>query len=934
MSNFPIIRYRGFDTWIPETDIDDIDAKGNVLTDVSNISFRNGYIENVHSPESVTLPANVQADIDAGYELLTTKGFTHSTQGYVAFYALYKLISGQHTLKFYVDNTLLNIDEMSSSITFDAKPTNISYNVVNDQLKINLNVNVTYSAIDSGKTVIANLTLAYLPDTIDYITTKVGEAKVQLSIPPAPLDDLSASGTYTGNQTKTYNIQIDSTGTPDTFKWNVNGGSYTTGVAITGLPQALTDGVYIVFDNTTGHGLSTQWDIVATNGLTRQAGWYLYPRWLGWSMENDANLLNRPNPADIEDFEDSTYYYNITFPASTSISSPFTIDSSVKYLGSKSALGSTSDGYLYIVSGGSIYDPYFNMAFQNIVNPRILNFYALTSVNKSVIIEIHNITTGADSNISIATEIIQTNGNWAYIEIELDLPDGTYDLELRQMPVKAVGWTGDEYDWADTWEFNKLNIDNFSFTTGNNEKAVLIAKYFDGQRARLVDGSYMGNQVTIKMAAIDYRISEYEIYRPGSNSPTIYFLWGTVSPDGEWEFNGTNITKTLSLKETTNSLNFNYNLTEKDSVNNQRYIYSEISHKGRVYFVNNDYKVYQSHILPNLTIQADSFPYNEEESFGYFIVDQSRINKALAVTPTNNMIIFTDNGIYVYYIQAATRGVFRSLRMSSGSIAITNSKSISRSVTGDPATDGLFWVDYNGVYFYNGDNRPPVNLILNTHEIFWNNISKTDKDSAIGFYNPVLREYWLQIGNRIYAYELPYRKWRKYLFSNQGINEFQGISNNIIYWRTGNGITKYDVTNLSYEPLSIITPWSETNLTEIHHKILQGIYLIFGDGDATTLWVRIFVDDYLLSDYSLDTSVRVHKLLTPLGIRYKRIRFYIFATIPPFNNEHIIIKEFGYLYTDDANEALVMEPIDIANISVYNSTATNWESITNKVWGI
>lgn len=64
-----------------------------------------------------------------------------------------------------------------------------------------------------------------------------------------------------------FEIEITATGTPDVFRWRKNGGSYTTGVNITGSAQTLSDGVTITFDGTvggahdptTGHTLNDKW---------------------------------------------------------------------------------------------------------------------------------------------------------------------------------------------------------------------------------------------------------------------------------------------------------------------------------------------------------------------------------------------------------------------------------------------------------------------------------------------------------------------------------------------------------------------------------------------------------------------------------------------------------------------------------------------------
>lgn len=78
------------------------------------------------------------------------------------------------------------------------------------------------------------------------------------------LNDATSGGTYTTTATHTYTVIIDATGTPDTFKWKKDSGSFTTGVSITGSAQTLTDGITITFAATTGHTLNDQWVITVT----------------------------------------------------------------------------------------------------------------------------------------------------------------------------------------------------------------------------------------------------------------------------------------------------------------------------------------------------------------------------------------------------------------------------------------------------------------------------------------------------------------------------------------------------------------------------------------------------------------------------------------------------------------------------------------------
>ncbi|MDD5305555.1 MAG: hypothetical protein PHS14_20845 [Elusimicrobia bacterium] len=72
-------------------------------------------------------------------------------------------------------------------------------------------------------------------------------------------DDLTGAGTYTGSVMATYEVEIDATGSPDTYKWRKNGGAYTTGVNATTGPVVLSDGITVTFGSATGHSVGDKW---------------------------------------------------------------------------------------------------------------------------------------------------------------------------------------------------------------------------------------------------------------------------------------------------------------------------------------------------------------------------------------------------------------------------------------------------------------------------------------------------------------------------------------------------------------------------------------------------------------------------------------------------------------------------------------------------
>jgi len=78
------------------------------------------------------------------------------------------------------------------------------------------------------------------------------------------LEDLAASGTYTGTEPATFTVKITNVAaSPDQFQWKKNDGSFSSGVGITGAAQTLSDGVQITFSAIDGHTLNDQWVIIA-----------------------------------------------------------------------------------------------------------------------------------------------------------------------------------------------------------------------------------------------------------------------------------------------------------------------------------------------------------------------------------------------------------------------------------------------------------------------------------------------------------------------------------------------------------------------------------------------------------------------------------------------------------------------------------------------
>ena len=77
----------------------------------------------------------------------------------------------------------------------------------------------------------------------------------------AGLNDATWGSSAANAASAYYEVVIDHTGTPDSFKWRKNGGAWTEDVAITGAAQTLDEGQTITFAATTGHTAGDQWVI-------------------------------------------------------------------------------------------------------------------------------------------------------------------------------------------------------------------------------------------------------------------------------------------------------------------------------------------------------------------------------------------------------------------------------------------------------------------------------------------------------------------------------------------------------------------------------------------------------------------------------------------------------------------------------------------------
>jgi hypothetical protein len=378
---------------------------------------------------------------------------------------------------------------------------------------------------------------------------------------------------------------------------------------------------------------------------------------------------------------------------------------------------------------------------------------------------------------------------------------------------------------------------------------------------------------------------------PGSIrwSPLTSGYWEHVIPADEWHF------------DSSITLNTNYGLNYNVKVNNDTRIYKEITYRHRQYFVNGNEKLYMSHIAGSGLAQPDSFPYNKEVEFGYLLTEENAVNIGLAVTPLDEVIIFTENKSYVYYMQITNSSVVRKIKAVNGSVGLTSANALPLDFSGHSEGMNLFWIDKQGAYLYAGGRNEPKSVTNGTHRNYWLNLSNDLKSNAVVSYNRMKREYWIILENTIIIFEESYGTFKKYKF-DFNIKEVIGTSQDKFYllgndgkmyvidYKSTNRLDGYVITHESTNTIIIgqypISSW------EWQHKILQDLYVAFKNNTSGYLDYTIIADETELEVIKLSTDMLRETVTSPLLVRYGKIAIKLF--IP---STITCIKEFGYSFS-------------------------------------
>lgn len=615
--------------------------------------------------------------------------------------------------------------------------------------------------------------------------------------------------------------------------------------------------------------------------IKRSAGWYLCPRWLGWN------------------------YTDITYTSATG---------NENYPAGETTFNTTPDTHIvytedagqwfkdsYIPTGGGTYS-------------------ALTTVTKDKVLKLEH--SQEIQRVVIEYKVVNVPADYLQTVINFDFDGDVYQEVWTQDSLeRSYGLTktltlekGIHFNTVTTFvniysstafteDVGLLTVKSVSIDYGNTAKQIVtIAKYFDGQRALVKEYGYSSFPASykIKIEEIDWRVTEFEVYAKSSNE-TIAYLLNTNLINSNFVDGVTGyLICGISSVYSSVTLNFNYGLGATVRVDNQKKIYDEVVYRGRVYFVNNDFRVYQSHIAGNAKVQPDSFPYDEDSSFGYFEIAKDDINKALCVTPMDELCIITDKNNYVYSIEGGAGIPLKRLKSINGGQGIDSINTLTKSLGGLPSSQYVIWLSDNSILLYGGGINAPISI---SEE--WNNylLALENRSTAIAFYNKSSKEYWIQIDEIFYIFELENKRWRMYDFG-YAIKEVIGVVNDeILFLKLDDTIVKVSGSNTVKLDAIIETHYNSNvavnmqgqgvDSNDIVMKILQSFYLSFKDADTTEVDIEntIIVDDVELDPILMYNTYLSDNINVPLALKYGKIKFRL--EIPANNSK---IREIGYEY--------------------------------------
>jgi hypothetical protein len=643
-------------------------------------------------------------------------------------------------------------------------------------------------------------------------------------------------------------------------------------------------------------------------GFARTAGWYLTPRWLGYTYHNSSNSEVRTvSPetgaagfnADGELVIDNTNY---------------TTNPHVTYSGITAGAGTTL----------------------NISTTGVLHF---NSVNNADSIKV-TVDPGASNVDKLIVRATRISDDEVVFESEYSFNFVSGQLYYIIAPIHLLG--------DDSYTVDVIaHPDNVGTVNIHEAKITPIYSYaimtdFGGQKTKLVhhnvylDGALYKPATTDPHPIFDYefeiRVDQEDVdirddllnwyFFTKWENETIYYKAGrddifvdalvVVPPDYYSIFH------TIKEPDVVETLNSYYGLgvTVLPFVQGNAdglLIFDEIYHRNRAYFVHGTKKIFMSHIAGDGRLQEDSFPYDADVEFGFIYADNSDdALVALSTTPLDEIVTLSNYNALVYVSQHTQAGVFRRIKALNGAVGIGNRNMLSKNNKGNPLAEVLVWTDDKGAYIYGGGVNHPKNVVSGTLYNYWKTFYTS---SIITAYNPMRNEILFISDDLVVVLDLGTLFWRKIRFEYQ-IEEFAGIIGSKPYFLTSNKTLVYlDDGHSERLEGALVTHYTANYavddrgsfipLGEMTDKFMQELYMSMHTvgvniGSPIGIYMDIIADGNVIAPrVYFSGQVQFEKTIAPLLVRYRQVKIRLILS-----NTNYEIKEFGYTHNVDTESII------------------------------
>lgn len=657
-------------------------------------------------------------------------------------------------------------------------------------------------------------------------------------------------------------------------------------------------------------------DSKAMSTDTFTEGWLLCPRWLGWTMTPGSGFKigSTANPVSgTEDFADATYNYGgVINAADVSFTGGFShlttggqgLDSCLQ-LSATAASGFNSVGRFITANIYRCDKVGFSIYTENadVKEDSVLDCYVTITMRYTL--------SGIIREKTFYSQYLPLEANNGVYGLEQDLgwvtPDGATNTQLRIFVNLGDPASGTSYA-------------EISDITLYASKPMIVAVNDDEQRSGLGTEYAMPLQsytddLHIARAYVDWRIKEYEFFTLDVDTG-LYTKTGTVLLTDTWTISGGWAYASIEEYEsdTPETLNFNYGLGTTIRVDNQFYIEDEVFYKGKEYAIGKglgpdetlyahiDNHIRMTHIAGNGLAQPDSFPYDADKSFGFFVSKTTELPTGIAITSLDEITVMYGTGNDVYYIQQGSGITLRKLKSVNGGQGCINSKTIAKTLEGKPAGEFLIWADDYGLFAYAGGREAPLEVTKETHSEWWKQNATAYLDAADSYYDQERREYWLVLDDIILLFELKYNKFRLYQFADNVLG-FIGFYDDAIHMYTdADSIVKFDRSHTTHLTAEIATHYSTNTLIvgkypiespEKEIKVLQEVSVGMRGGQGVNP-VEVYMtpdSDELTDVINVPANAGAFVTLSPLSVAYSKIKFRI--VIP---SDSIQFRELAYSF--------------------------------------